>query len=87
VSLIIKFDSNAASWSGRRFLVDSIGDEAFSTSRGFAIYVETGQLKIKVLTTKKDWSLSQSLRTGVWQHVTFTWSRAAIKLYIDGLQR
>lgn len=87
MSLIIKLDSNAAGWSGKRFLVDSIGDEAFSTSRGFAIYVENRQLNVRVSTTKKYWTVSQTLRANIWHHITMTWSPAGIKLYINGLER
>lgn len=87
VSLIVKLDSNAAGWTAKRFLVDSIGDEAFSTSRGFAVYVESRQLKVRVSTTKKYWVLSQTLRANIWQHVALTWTAGGMKLYINGVQR
>lgn len=87
ISLIIKIDTDAASWSSKTFLVDTINDETFSTSRGFALYLLNGQLNVAVLTIKKKWTLSKTLRAGIWQHVVVTWTTSGLKLYLNGVAR
>jgi hypothetical protein len=89
VSLIVNLDAPSSTWTSRRFLVDSIGDKTWASSRGFAVYVEQGQIKVMVMTTTTSWSVSNPLSRGVWHHVVFTWmpTGSGLQLYIDGIQK
>lgn len=87
ISLIIKIDSDAASWSSKTFLVDTINDDTLSTSRGFALYLLNGQLNVAVLTVKRKWTLTKTLRAGIWQHVVVTWTTSGLRLYLNGVAR
>lgn len=86
VSLILYL--NSSTWTQRTFLVDSIGDASLAKSRGFAIYIEQGAVKVSIFTTTIGWSASTSISTGAWHHVAFTWlSGVGLKLYVDGKQK
>ena len=88
VSLVTKFDDAAKTWTANTFIVDSIEDEPLRRNRGFAVYVINGELRVSVFTQKGSWSAKVQLRTGVWQHVMFTWQvNNGLFLYIDGTQR
>ncbi|XP_048579859.1 uncharacterized protein LOC5521691 isoform X2 [Nematostella vectensis] len=82
VSVIIKLDSSAASWTNRVFLVDTIGDERFASSRGFSVYLEGGRIKAEVFTVQRTWSFSTGMpRVGMWHHVMITWHKTAGLIY------
>lgn len=85
VSFIVNLDAPTSTWGSRKFLVDSIGDKTWATSRGFAVYVEQMQIKVMIMTTTTSWSVSAPMSRGAWHHVVFTWipSGAGLILYID----
>ena len=88
VSLVVKFKKEAATWTSNTFIVDSVGDDSLTTSRGFSIYVNNGKLFAFFATDTRKWSANMPLRTDVWLHVMFTWSPGnGIILYTNGVQK
>lgn len=88
VSINVNLNASSSIWKPRTFLVDSIGDSTLSKSRGFAIYIEQGQVKVTVFTTKMSWHASTPLSIGEWHHVALTWLMGlGLRLYVDGKQK
>ena len=88
VSFVVQFEDGAKNWTTNTFIVDTIGEKTLQGNRGFAVYVVNSRLYVTVINTAKMWTVSEPLRTNVWQHVMFTWQlEKGLVLYKNGTKR